>query len=146
MRIAHVLLIAAVLLAGVGANADNVQGSVFLMPVTSQFSSFGTAEYLSTLNQRIVDDIAGVHSVSGPQVYSTTFSESDGFYDEFFEGPADPGACTAPNSRPGRSVISVFISTRPRGRARTLGVPPVVGPVVVVSSPTPPTIIVPMSR
>ncbi|HEX7829620.1 MAG TPA: hypothetical protein VF787_08190 [Thermoanaerobaculia bacterium] len=93
MRIAHVLLIAAVLLAGVGANADNVQGSVFLMPVTSQFSSFGTAEYLSTLNQRIVDDIAGVHSVSGPQVYSTTFSESDGLYDEFFEGPADPGAC-----------------------------------------------------
>jgi hypothetical protein len=95
MRIMPVVLLSSVLLAAPDSRADFVDGSVFLFPIGSatEFRSYGRAEYLNTLNQRIVAPIAGEHSVSGPQVFTTTFSEPDGLYDDFLEGPTEPGAC-----------------------------------------------------
>ncbi len=95
MRIARFITLALLIGTVTSAYADYINGSVFLFPIDSsmQFKSYGRADYRNTLNQRIDAPIAGEHSVSGAQVFTTSFSESSGSYSDFLEGPAESGAC-----------------------------------------------------
>jgi hypothetical protein len=81
-----------VCLAG-AVQAASLRGSVFLMPVDSQFSSVGSADFLNDLNQ--VDSsatLSGAHSVNGPSNFVSAVQGS-GSYFNILEGPAAPGAC-----------------------------------------------------
>jgi hypothetical protein len=96
MNALRYFVLAGIVIGAAALRADSLDGSAFLFPISSspmQFNSYGTVEYINTLNQRIYAPIAGNHSVSGPQVYTTSFSESAGSYGDHLEGPADPGAC-----------------------------------------------------
>jgi hypothetical protein len=74
------------------ANGASVRGSVFLMPVETQFTSWGKAEYLNDLNQRDFAILSGTHRVTGAANYQMAVT-GDTLYNEALEGPAEPGAC-----------------------------------------------------
>lgn len=86
-----VALIAVSLFAAV-AHAGRVDGSVFLMPVDSAFTSVGHAEYFNDINQPDSATLSGTHAVSGAATFTHAVS-GDGSYSYHLQGPADPGAC-----------------------------------------------------
>jgi hypothetical protein len=95
MKFRHLALMGIIVTGGL-ARGDSLDGSVFLFPISSssmQFKSFGTAEYINAVSQRIYEPIGGNHSVRGPQVFTTSYYAPTGAYGDFLEGPADAGAC-----------------------------------------------------
>jgi hypothetical protein len=62
------------------------------MPVDSEFTSVGYADYLNDVNQRVSVDLTGTHSVHGPQVFEMAV-QTISPYSFSLRGPASPGAC-----------------------------------------------------
>lgn len=96
MRTLRYFVFAGVLATAEIALCDSLDGYVFLFPISSselQFKSYGLAESLNALSQRIYEPIGGRHSVRGPQIFTTSFNVPTGAYSEFLEGPAEAGAC-----------------------------------------------------
>jgi len=91
-RSAGLLISLLALLPSSAAFAYRVEGSVFLMPITTEFKSVGNARFLNDLNQQASATLTGTHSVSGPQVFVTSV-QADDVYFYILEGPAQPGAC-----------------------------------------------------
>ena len=74
------------------AESAFLRGSVFLMPVETQFASHGQAQYLNDLGQPASAIMTGTHRVTGGANYQVAVY-GDGQYGYTLEGPASPGAC-----------------------------------------------------
>jgi hypothetical protein len=67
-------------------------GSVFLLPIDSQFTSVGRADYLDDLNHATSAVLSGMHSVHGAAVFEVAVY-GNGTYSYDLQGPAEAGAC-----------------------------------------------------
>lgn len=92
MRHATLVAILIVICCAAAAEAGRLDGSVFLMPIETQFSSVGRAEYFNDINQRDSATLTGSHVVSGAGTFHTPV-QGDGSYNYVLEGPASQGAC-----------------------------------------------------
>lgn len=93
MKRAGLFLALAIAVVSSRADASQLDGYVFLMPIDSQFESVGRAEYLNDLNAPVSNAVlTGTHSVHGPQVFEAGV-QAIGLYSYTLAGPAVPGAC-----------------------------------------------------
>jgi len=80
-----------------GGTAATLDGSVFLFPVTSSFSSAGDAHYYNDLGQEENATLSGDHNVNqtnGNASYVVAVTGTRGYFYKL-EGPANAGACFA---------------------------------------------------
>ncbi|HYI08683.1 MAG TPA: hypothetical protein VEK57_06405 [Thermoanaerobaculia bacterium] len=92
MRLALVAMLFAVLSCAGTLQAGGIDGSVFLLPISSEFSSSASATYYNDLQQDADATLSGTHSVTGPSIFQTPVYGT-GTYSYSLEGPAEPGAC-----------------------------------------------------
>lgn len=76
------------------AHAEFVDGSVYLLPIDSQYSSVGEAKYYNDLQQAIPGVfLSGEHSVLHPGVANVKSISAIGAYSYTLQGSATPGVC-----------------------------------------------------